>query len=85
VQVHTDSSGDASGRRGGYGVTRLEGGGNGGRIGGESFKGRALLRREMEDVAAVFLRQQEDARRDGDCKVIRSCRRDTVILRRTYF
>jgi hypothetical protein len=26
----------------------------GGRIGGVSFKGRALLRREMEDVAAVF-------------------------------
>lgn len=57
----------------------------GGRIGGESFKGRALLRREMEDVAVVFLRQQEDARRDGDCEVLRSCKRDTAILRRTYF
>lgn len=55
MQVHTDSSGDASGRRGGYGVTRLEGGGTGGRIGGVSFKGRALFRREMEDVAVVFL------------------------------
>jgi hypothetical protein len=55
VQVHTDSSGDASGRRGGYGVTRLEGGEpGGGRIGGESFKGRALLRRDVEDVAVVF-------------------------------
>lgn len=31
MQVHTDSSGDASGRRGGYGVTRLEGGGTGGK------------------------------------------------------
>lgn len=85
MQVHTDSSGDASGRRGGYGVTRLEGGGNGGRIEGESFKGRALLRREKEDVAVVFLRQQEDARRDGNCKVLQSCRKDTVIRGRTYF
>ena len=85
MQVHTDSSGDASGRRGGYGVTRLEGWGTGGRIGGESFKGWALLRREMEDVAAVFLRQQQEARRDGDCTVIRSCRRETAILRTTYF
>lgn len=31
MQVHTDSSGDASGRRGGYGVTRLEGGGEPGK------------------------------------------------------
>lgn len=61
-------------------------GGNRGRIGGGgSFKGWALLRREMEDVAAVFLRQQQEARRDGDCTVIRSCRRETAILRTTYF
>lgn len=56
MQVHTDCSGDASGRRGGYGVTRLEGGGLSKRSGGVSFKGWALLRREMEDVAVVFLR-----------------------------
>jgi len=37
VQVHTDSSGDASGRRGGYGVTRLEGGG--GNRGGKNRRG----------------------------------------------
>lgn len=56
MQVHTDSSGDASGRRGGYGVTRLEGGGLSQRSGGVSFKGWVLLRREMEDVPAVFQR-----------------------------
>lgn len=37
MQVHTDSSGDASGRRGGYGVTRLEGGG--GNRGGKNRRG----------------------------------------------
>lgn len=56
MPLHTDSSGDASGRRGGYGVTRRVGGGTVGKNGGVSFKGWALLRREMEDVAAVFQR-----------------------------
>ena len=58
----------------------------GGRIGGVSFKGRALLRREMEDVAAVFFcGSGEDARETVTVTVMRCCRGSTVILGRTYF
>lgn len=84
MQVHTDSSGDASGRRGGYGVTRFDEGGKRG-VKWRGSKGRALLRREMEDVAVVFQRGGENVRRDCDCHSDAVLRGDTVVSSLQFF